>query len=124
MHPVNWGYKRVYEAFERSDNWPTDTDTAVRAVRELIALKRQGFPIVNGFAQLEVMIAYFRDPGSLWTAVNAHAAHEERLLCSALTTLQLQANGDVTLCPHQGPVGNVRITPIRSRKFINPFTGA
>ena len=99
--------------FERSENWPKDPEAAARAVRELIALKREGFPISNSYAQLEVMIPYFRDPGSLWTAVNAHAAHEERLLCSALTTLQLQANGDVTLCPYQGPVGNVRITPIR-----------
>ena len=82
-------------------------------MKEPIALKRQGLHIGNSFAQLEAIIPYFRDPQSLRLQTQSHNAHERRALCSALTTLQFQANGDVTVCALQPPVGKVRRTPIR-----------
>ncbi len=83
--------------FEHSDNWPKDPERAVAAVQELIALKRQGFPIANSEHQLEVMIPYFRDPEKLLILTQSHTAHEKPL-CSALTTLQIQSDGDVKSC--------------------------
>jgi MoaA/NifB/PqqE/SkfB family radical SAM enzyme len=76
-------------------------------------MKRQHAPIANSFAQLEAMIPYFLDPASSRVAVQSHSAHESQLLCSALTTLQVQANGDVTLCAAKEPVGNIKRQPIR-----------
>jgi len=99
--------------FTHSETWPDDIEKAVGAVRELVKLKEQGFPIMNSLNQLEVMIPYFIDPAASRISVQSHSAHEERQLCSALTTLQFQANGDVIVCNGQPPVGNIRTTPIR-----------
>lgn len=113
--PIEQNYNTAEDPrwFETSPNWPRDVDKAVRVVEELIGLKRQGLHIGNSFAQLEAMIPYFRNPESLRLATQFHSAHERKALCSALTTLQVQANGDVTLCAFEPPVGNVRTAPIR-----------
>jgi len=99
--------------WEHTENWPKDAGRAVAAVEELIRLKREGLPIANTFNQLEVMIPYFRDPDAMRVAVQSHTSHERRQTCVALTTLQLQANGDVTVCSNAPRVGNVKQTPIR-----------
>jgi MoaA/NifB/PqqE/SkfB family radical SAM enzyme len=99
--------------FEHSENWPKDTAKAVAVVGRLMALKRQGLPIGNSFAQLEVMIPYFQNPDAMRVATQGHTAHDRRALCAALTNLQLQANGDVTVCSGIKPVGNIKTLSIR-----------
>jgi len=99
--------------FELSENWPGDPMEAVAAVQALISLKRGGLPIRNSYAQLETMKAYFQNPVDLRIAVQAHSAHERRQQCTALTTLQIQANGDVTVCVGLPSVGNITTAPIR-----------
>jgi MoaA/NifB/PqqE/SkfB family radical SAM enzyme len=98
--------------FQHSDNWPRDRERAVQAVRELIDLKRQGLPIANSEHQLDVMIPYFRDPERLQILTQSHQAHEKPL-CSALTTLQVHANGDVKSCWCMDAIGNFTQSPIR-----------
>jgi MoaA/NifB/PqqE/SkfB family radical SAM enzyme len=98
--------------FQHSPNWPTDRERAVSAVQELMELKRQGFPIANSKHQLEVMIPYFRDPESLLILTQSHSAHDKPL-CSALTMIQIQSNGDVKLCWCMDPIGTIMETPIR-----------
>jgi hypothetical protein len=95
-----------------SENWPKDRLRAVAVVEELIDLKRRGLPIANSEHQLEVMIPYFRDPESLMILTQGHHAHDKPL-CSALTTLQLQSNGDVKACWCMETVGNICTQPIR-----------
>jgi hypothetical protein len=51
---------------------------------------------------------YFQASADLRVAVQNHVAHEKRTLCSALTHFQVQANGDVVLCPFVPPVGNIK----------------
>jgi MoaA/NifB/PqqE/SkfB family radical SAM enzyme len=99
--------------FEHSENWPKDTEKAVRAVQRVMALKREGLPVANSYAQLEVMIGYFRNPDSARVAVQSHSAHERRALCAALANMQIMPNGDVLTCFGMPPVGNIRTTPIR-----------
>lgn len=99
--------------WEHSDNWPRDAEKAVRVVEQLIQMKRQGYAITNSIQQLEMMIPYFRNPEALRLTTTAQSAHERRIYCSALTGLQLQANGDVTVCTSQPPIGNIKTTPIR-----------
>jgi hypothetical protein len=71
-------------------------------------------PIANSFAQLNAMIPYFRNPCASRVAVQSHAAHERKLLCSALTMLQFQSNGDVTVCTAREAIGNIKTGSIRS----------
>jgi MoaA/NifB/PqqE/SkfB family radical SAM enzyme len=98
--------------YEHSHNWPKDRERAVAAVQELIELKRLGLPIANTEHQLEVMIPYFRDPERLQILTQSHQAHEKPL-CSALTTMQIESEGDVKSCWCMDPIGNIMETPIR-----------
>ncbi len=100
--------------FQSSTNWPQDPESAVRAVENLIELKREGFPIENNLAQLNVMIPYFRDPGSLRLATQGHSAHDQHRTCSALSLIQIQSNGDVRVCAGSPPVGNIKQESIRT----------
>jgi MoaA/NifB/PqqE/SkfB family radical SAM enzyme len=115
FQPIEQNYNTPEDArwWEHTDNWPRDTDKVVSVVEQLIEMKRQGFRIANSYEQLKVMIPYFRSPDSLRVTTQAHDAHEHRLLCSALTMLQIQANGDVTTCTSQKPVGNIKTRPVR-----------
>jgi MoaA/NifB/PqqE/SkfB family radical SAM enzyme len=99
--------------FETSENWPTDTESAITAVRGLTELKRKGLPIRNSFDQLDAMIPYFRNPDAMRIAIQSHTAHQKRALCSALTSIQVMPNGDVLSCYGMAPVGNIKTTPIR-----------
>ena len=109
----NYDTSEDLEWFKHSPNWPTDAEQAVAAVRQLIGLKRQGLPICNTVGELEGMIPYFRDPEMQQAAVRAHMAHESHLMCSALTTMQLEPNGDVGTCFKMPPVGNIKTASIR-----------
>jgi MoaA/NifB/PqqE/SkfB family radical SAM enzyme len=113
--PIEQNYNTAEDPnwFQSSENWPRDTERAVTMVGELIELKRKGLPIANSVNQLTAMIEYFRDPSRLRIATQAHQAHEKKILCSALTMLQIQANGDVTACSSMGPVGNIKNDSIR-----------
>jgi MoaA/NifB/PqqE/SkfB family radical SAM enzyme len=99
--------------FASSGNWPKDTTRAIFNIQELIALKRRGLPVANSIEQLEAMIPYFEDPDAHRISTQTHSAHEARRSCNALTTLQFQASGDVTVCAGAPPVGNVTRTSIR-----------
>ena len=99
--------------FETSGNWPRDPAEAARKVRELAALKRAGLHILNTEAQFEAMIRYFQDPAEHWLVTQARVAHKQEMPCCALTMLQFQANGDVTVCVNRPPIGNIRVSPIR-----------
>ena len=97
----------------QSENWPKDPALAVATVQDLIGLKRQGYRIANSFEQLEAMISYFGDPDAHRIATMTHSAHEAWRSCAALTNLQLQANGDVTICTGAPVAGNVKTQSIR-----------
>jgi MoaA/NifB/PqqE/SkfB family radical SAM enzyme len=99
--------------FKHSANWPSDTEKAVATVRELIDLKRQGLPICNSVSELETMIPYYRDPEAHQQAVQLHSGHEGGATCCALTTMQLEPNGDVGTCFKMPAVGNIKTASVR-----------
>jgi len=113
--PIEQNYNTLEDPrwFEHSDNWPKDSQRAIAVARDLIRLKQEGLPIANSVAQLQHMIPYFEDPDAHRVATQSHQAHEGKALCAAQTTLQLQANGDVTVCYGMKPVGNIRSASIR-----------
>lgn len=101
------------EWYTQSNNWPSDTSLAISNVRQLIEMKRKGYRIANSFAQLEAMIPYFENPDQSRIAIQTHSAHEQRRSCNALIMMQLQSNGDITVCTGAPSVGNVKDAPIR-----------
>ena len=113
--PIEQNYNTVENPswFEESETWPDDIPSAIAVVRELKQLKSDGLPIVNSREQLGAMIPYFENPAAHRVAVQAHAAHEKKLSCSALTMLQIQANGDVTTCSSMPSIGSIEERPIR-----------
>lgn len=113
--PIEQTYNTIEDRlwFQHSETWPDDIPKAVGVVQELRQLKLGGFPIVNSEKQLDAMIPYFQDPATHRVSVQAHQAHEKKLSCSALTTLQVQANGDVTICAAMPSIGNFKDSPIR-----------
>lgn len=115
FQPIEQNYNTPEDArwFTHSETWPSDTEKVVRVVEELRELKRQGLPIANSMAQLDAMIPYFVDPARSRIAIQSHSAHEPRQLCSALTMLQFQADGDVIACLAQPVIGNIKTAPIR-----------
>lgn len=114
--PIEQNYNTAEDPrwFEKSETWPKDANRAVAGVEELIKLKDRGFPIANSGGQLSAMIPYFRDPAKWRVATQSHSAHESVTPhCSALTMLQIQADGRVTICSAQRDVGNILEKPIR-----------
>jgi MoaA/NifB/PqqE/SkfB family radical SAM enzyme len=113
--PIEQNYNTAEDPrwFTHSETWPSNIAKVVAIVRSLRKLKQQGLPIANSFAQLDAMIPYFVTPARFRVAVQSHNAHEEVQLCSALTTLQVQANGDVVACNAQPPIGNIKVALIR-----------
>jgi MoaA/NifB/PqqE/SkfB family radical SAM enzyme len=113
--PIEQNYSTPEDSrwFEHSDNWPRDAEQAVAAVEKLIRLKRQDYPIANDDEQLQVMIPYFRDPDAWRVLVQDHRAKGKET-CSAMTTLQIQASGDVKTCWKMDPIGNIKVARIRA----------
>lgn len=109
----NYNTEEDPEWFSHSDTWPNDVEVAIEVVNELKKLKSAKLPIANSEAQLDAMLAYFGDPATHRVAVQSHSAHEKELSCSALTTLQIQADGNVTTCTSMPSVGNIKDRSIR-----------
>jgi len=113
--PIEQNYNTAEDPrwFAHGETWPSDTEKVVRVVKELRELKRQGLPIANSPTQLDAMIPYFVNPAESRVAIQSHSAHERRQVCSALTMLQFQANGEVVICNAQPAIGSIRTAPIR-----------
>lgn len=99
--------------FRHSENWPRDIARATAAVGEIAELKRQGFPIANSYENLRVIADYFERPAALRVAVQSHVAPDRVSICSAITSLQVQANGDVRVCARREAIGNIKNAAIR-----------
>jgi MoaA/NifB/PqqE/SkfB family radical SAM enzyme len=115
FQPIEQNYNTLEDPrwWEHTDNWPRDTEKVVCVVKQLIDMKREGYSIGNSYEQLRVMIPYFRNPDASRVFTQSHEAHEPKTSCSALTMLQFQSNGDVTVCTAQKPVGNIKTARVR-----------
>jgi MoaA/NifB/PqqE/SkfB family radical SAM enzyme len=109
----NYNTEEDPDWYMKTDNWPNDPAKAVAAVEELIRLKKEGLSIANDLSQLEVMIPYFRDPAAWRVATQSHTAHDLPRLCAALGLIQVQSNGDVSVCSASDPVGNIKEASLR-----------
>jgi MoaA/NifB/PqqE/SkfB family radical SAM enzyme len=97
------------EWYKRSPLWITDPDDSDRALDELIALKRNGWPIQNSVRHLEFVKLYFRDPVHAYSKGRSHDQHFRSQDCrTAVADFDISSNGDVRLCYHMDPIGNLR----------------
>ncbi len=101
------------EWYRDTDNWPTDTQKAIGTIENLIKLKQEGCSIANSLGELEGMVGYFRDHEAWQASHQAHTNIERCANCSALGLLQVQSNGDVTVCCRKDTIGNVKSTSAR-----------
>jgi len=93
----------------KSPLWVTDPEAAARAIDELIALKREGWPIQNSIEQLEFTKFYFREPKTAYLKARSHDQHFRSRRCrTAVADCDMSSNGDVRLCYRMDPIGNVR----------------
>ncbi len=97
-----------------SENWPRETAPAVAAVEDLIVLKRQGVHIANTEADLRWIQQYFQAPRDGQGLNRYHSFASPAPVCAALGMLQIQANGDVRVCSHAEPVGNIKRAGLRA----------
>lgn len=101
------------EWYRHSENWPRDPARVKAVLSELEELKRSGLPIANTCDHIQTMATYFENPAQLRLAVQSHVAPSRASTCSATTSFQVQANGDVRTCARRNPVGNIRTSGIR-----------
>ena len=97
--------------YRRSPLWVSDPEVAAAAIDELVALKRQGWPVANSIAHLEFMKGYFRDPDQVYAKVRSHDLEFRSRHCrAAVSDFDIASNGDVRLCYRMQPLGNVRVS--------------
>lgn len=114
--PIEQPYNSAQEDptwYLTSENWPQDTAPVVAAVEELIDLKRRGLHIANTEADLRGIQQYFQAPRDGGSLGRYHAFASASHVCAALGMLQIQANGDVRVCSHAEPVGNIKTASLR-----------
>ncbi len=116
FQPIEQNYNTPEDPdwFRHSENWPADVERVISSIERLIDCKRKGWRIANSEAQLAAMIPYFRDPERYRLSVQMHASHERIVSCAALTTMQIQANGDVKVCFRAPAVGNIKTASIQT----------
>jgi len=83
--------------------WPKNPLEAARVIDRLVALKRNGYPILNTEATLEGMKRYFYDPDAKYP----------EFVCRSYTQLEIGNEGDVYFCLNMDPIGNLRRQSLR-----------
>lgn len=78
--------------------WSGGQQQMATVIGQLVALKKQGYPILNTVRQLHLIGAYLRDPASAAT-IRCYAGRD---------SLLIDPYGDVRLCYRLEPIGNIR----------------
>ena len=92
-------YKFEDDWFTRNPLWIRDIGKLEAVIAHVIDKKRQGYPVADPITYLEDTIPYFRDAGGI----------QYRRPCRAGSELvKVTPKGDVTFCPYEPPVGDLR----------------
>jgi len=83
--------------FRNDPEWVDDREAIDSVMKEIIGMKKQGFPIMNSMRQLRLFSGYYRNEESV-----------KRLPCpSGYTNFLVDPHGNVRLCNSLEPVGNL-----------------
>lgn len=89
----NYGQKYMKDWYIGSELWPNDIDRVEKSIKELIALKEQGYPIDNNINELQLMIEYFSEPENIMRDVKAHNAVGKKVNIGHLGNLEINPDG-------------------------------
>ena len=93
-----------YEKDEFSYLWPQDESHLAYIINRLIACKNEGYKISNSISQLEMFKVYFKQPNKL----------RDGIVCDQGDyVIYVRPTGEVLLCGHMDPIGNIRTDNIR-----------
>ncbi len=83
--------------------WPRDMQKVDTVIDEILALKKEGYPIANPASHFELFRAYFHDP----------LKRKEEIACLLGDYLVgINPAGDVRICCLMPPIGNIREKPL------------
>lgn len=89
--------------------WVTNLNDVSNSIKELKALKAEGYPILNSNENLDLIENYFRDPEGLAFKVHAHEYSKKKPECRDwLGTLQIMPDGGMKMCYRMEPFANAR----------------
>jgi MoaA/NifB/PqqE/SkfB family radical SAM enzyme len=95
--------------YKNNPLWIDDRDTVSRAINELKELKEQSYPIINTMENLEMIEAYFHDPGAEKDRVHTHDYVKKQPECRDWAKgLQIDPVGDMRMCHWMDSFGNVK----------------
>jgi MoaA/NifB/PqqE/SkfB family radical SAM enzyme len=84
--------------YEESSLWIRDPGKAVRAIRQLIQMQKNGYAILNPPGHLKKMIRYYTAPDSV-----------KDLAClGGVSTFYVDPYGEVRICYGFDPIGNIK----------------
>ena len=97
--------KKWRENSELAYLWPKDKVRLNNIIDGLIHRKNNGYKISNSIRQLEAFKAYFEHPDRL----------DENMICNQGDYVAyVQSTGDVLLCGHMSPIGNIKENNIKT----------
>ena len=103
----NW-----YMAKEHNQLWPENTNLIRKVYNQLIAMKLQGYNIINSVKQLKSQMTYFLNPKTISKFTN----------CGFYKGLMVEANGNIRMCPKKREViANINDTDFSSKKLRLKF---
>ncbi len=101
--------RQWYKKSEHRDIWPEDLPKLYGVIDELIGLAQKGYKIDNPVAQLKLFKGYFRDPYGFIKKKAAIKGNCPR----GDASFEVSPAGEISLCPHMDPFGNVKKDNIR-----------
>ena len=89
--------------------WIKDLQEAMRAIDKIKTMKSKGFPIVNSQDNLDLIKAYFQDPGGLAYKVHSHEYKKKKPKCSSwIGGFQVMPDGGLKMCHFMEPFAYVK----------------
>ena len=81
-----------------SNLWPTNPKKTTQVINQIISMKLKGYPILNSYKQLRLFKSYYQDPIKTCQSFQ----------CGAYRNIHILPNGDVKICLHKQPIGNIK----------------
>ena len=92
-----------YEKEEFGYLWPKDKIKLDSAIDQLIARKNKGYKISNSVRQFEIFKGYFKEPNKSYEGMCTQGDY----------VIYIRPTGDVLLCGHMAPIGNIKQDSIK-----------
>ncbi len=96
--------------------WPKtkeDIEAICGSLKELLKLKREGFPLSNSEEHILAMIEYFKNMNMWWTTgelpIEEISDFSKENCKVAYTSLNIDFEGNIKICGLMGSIGNINV---------------